>query len=191
MIEFNVKNQSVERTDEFCVVADSRNYLTAHFNMSEEWVGGVTAVFGFGGRFYNVVLDEEHTCVVPFEVIKTPMFTVSLFCDGEKLVTSNVVTVEVEGSGMIEGEVPDTPTPTVWHQYVTAMGELIENGLPYIGDNGNWFLYNTDTGEYEDTGIAARAVDGTTPVRGIDYWTDADKAEIKAYVDDAILGGAW
>jgi hypothetical protein len=33
--------------------------------------------------------------------------------------------------------------------------------------------------------------DGYTPVRGTDYWTDADKAEIKGYVDEAILGGAW
>ena len=32
---------------------------------------------------------------------------------------------------------------------------------------------------------------GKTPVRGTDYWTDNDKAEIKAYVDDAILGGVW
>lgn len=30
-----------------------------------------------------------------------------------------------------------------------------------------------------------------TPVRGTDYWTDADKAEIKSYVDEAILGGVW
>ena len=28
--------------------------------------------------------------------------------------------------------------------------------------------------------------DGHTPERGVDYWTDADKAEIKAYVDDQI-----
>lgn len=33
--------------------------------------------------------------------------------------------------------------------------------------------------------------DGYTPVRGVDYWTNDDKAEIKAYVDEAILGGAW
>lgn len=32
---------------------------------------------------------------------------------------------------------------------------------------------------------------GRTPERGIDYWTEADKAEIKGYVDEAILGGAW
>lgn len=33
--------------------------------------------------------------------------------------------------------------------------------------------------------------DGYTPQRGVDYWTEADKAEIKGYVDEAILGGAW
>lgn len=30
-----------------------------------------------------------------------------------------------------------------------------------------------------------------SPVRGVDYWTEADIASIKAYVDEAILGGAW
>lgn len=32
---------------------------------------------------------------------------------------------------------------------------------------------------------------GKTPVKGTDYWTEADIAEIKGYVDDAILNGAW
>lgn len=32
---------------------------------------------------------------------------------------------------------------------------------------------------------------GKTPARGTDYWTAADIAEIKSYVDEAILGGAW
>lgn len=32
---------------------------------------------------------------------------------------------------------------------------------------------------------------GATPQRGTDYWTEYDIATIKAYVDDAIIGGAW
>ena len=44
-------------------------------------------------------------------------------------------------------------------------------------------------GEKGETGPAGPA--GYTPQRGTDYWTDEDKAEIKAYVDEAILGGAW
>ena len=37
----------------------------------------------------------------------------------------------------------------------------------------------------------ANGADGYTPVRGTDYWTESDKAEIKAYVDNSILNGAW
>ncbi len=33
--------------------------------------------------------------------------------------------------------------------------------------------------------------DGYTPKRGVDYWTDADKNEIKTYVENAILNGEW
>lgn len=32
---------------------------------------------------------------------------------------------------------------------------------------------------------------GYSPMRGTDYWTDDDKEEIKSYVNEAILGGAW
>ena len=49
-----------------------------------------------------------------------------------------------------------------------------DNGLtPYINDSGNWQI-----GE-EDTGIKAA---GYTPIKGTDYWTTADKNEIKQYV---------
>lgn len=46
-----------------------------------------------------------------------------------------------------------------------------------------------EPGEKGAIGPAGEA--GKTPARGTDYWTDADIAEIKSYVDEAILGGAW
>lgn len=36
-----------------------------------------------------------------------------------------------------------------------------------------------------------KELEEVTPVRGEDYWTEEDKAEIKSYVDEAILGGEW
>ena len=33
--------------------------------------------------------------------------------------------------------------------------------------------------------------DGYTPIRGTDYWTNADIEEIHAYIDEKILGGEW
>lgn len=51
------------------------------------------------------------------------------------------------------------------------------------------FIYDTEGNG--DSGLVRWGKDGHTPQKGTDYWTDADKAEIKSYVDDAILGGAW
>ena len=46
-------------------------------------------------------------------------------------------------------------------------------------------------GEKGDKGDSIKGDDGYSPVRGKDYWTPTDIAEIKSYVDEAILGGAW
>lgn len=125
MLRFNVNNQIIKRVDEFETVADSRNYLTAAFEFSEEWTGDIVAIFGHGGKYYNVIL-ENGMCDVPFEVIKPPFFTVSLFCGEDKLITSNRKLVKVEKSGLVDGDVPETPTPTVFQQYIMVMQRLID-----------------------------------------------------------------
>ncbi len=205
MLKFNVENQMIKRTDSFLPVADSRNYLKAEFKTSDEWQGAITAVFGYGGCFYRVLLDGDNCCTVPWEVIKAPLFTVSLFCGDESLITANMVDVTVEPSGMKEGTTPSEPTPEIWQQYVSEMQKKIENAVPYIGENGNWYFYNGELGKYEDSGMLAApekgvdyfdgkdgkngvdGKDGYTPQKGVDYWTDADKADIKAYVAPLIV----
>lgn len=183
MLEFNVKNQIIERTDNFRAVADSKNYLTAGFKFSEEWLNGIIAVFGdCDDNFYDVVV-ENGSCIVPWEVIKAPFFTVSVFCGD--LVTTNALKVEVERSGYRQGGQPGKPTPDIYNQLLNTAKP------PYIGDNGNWFVWNKAAGIFEDSGISAKGSDGYTPKKDVDYWTEADRAEIKGYVEDAILGGVW
>lgn len=46
-----------------------------------------------------------------------------------------------------------------------------------------------ETGEPGQPGLPGEP--GYSPVKGVDYWTESDIAEIKKYVDEAILGGAW
>lgn len=62
------------------------------------------------------------------------------------------------------------------------------------GDRGEKGIQG-EQGPKGDTGAPGAdgqdGADGYTPVRGKDYWTEEDKAEIKTYVDEAILGGAW
>ena len=58
-------------------------------------------------------------------------------------------------------------------------------------DNGNVYVKQSDdSGDWSDP-IPFKGDPGYTPVRETDYWTDADKAEIKSYVDEAILNGMW
>ena len=63
---------------------------------------------------------------------------------------------------------------------------------PHIGDNGNWYLGETDTGKPSRGATGAKGDTGTpgkTPVRGMDYWTAADKQEIVNSVIAALPDG--
>ncbi len=185
---FDVKGQEIKRTDDISVVADSQNYLTAEFGFSDKWSAPVTAIFGYGGTFYSILL-EDNQCTVPWEVIKAPFFTVSVFC-GDRI-TANVVQVPVEKSGYVEGETPKEPTSDVYSKIVELSEETrnIAQSVRDDADKGVFDGLQGPQGEKGDTG--AMGQDGYTPERGVDYWTDEDKAEIKSYVDEAILGGSW
>lgn len=88
--------------------------------------------------------------------------------------------------GRLQGAKGVTFTP-----FVAADGSL-----SWTNDGG---LINPETvnirGPQGVTGPAGAngsdGADGYSPVRGVDYWTDTDIAQIKAYVDEAVLNGAW
>lgn len=57
-----------------------------------------------------------------------------------------------------------------------ATGSPGKDGVtPTIGSNGNWYIGDTDTGK-PSRGATGPA--GKTPIKGTDYWTEADKQEI-------------
>lgn len=64
----------------------------------------------------------------------------------------------------------------------SAPGADGKDGItPTIGDNGNWYLGDTDTGKPSrgDTGPQGPAgADGYTPIKGTDYFTESDKTEL-------------
>ena len=59
------------------------------------------------------------------------------------------------------------------------------------GDKGEQGLPGKDGAPGAKGEDGAPGAAGYTPIRGTDYWTAADIAEIKGYVDEAILGGSW
>ena len=61
---------------------------------------------------------------------------------------------------------------------------------PYIGGDGYWWVWKADIQMFKKTEIKAQGepgIDGYNPERGVDYWTESDKEEIKAYVNETIL----
>lgn len=72
------------------------------------------------------------------------------------------------------------------------LGAAVEDALTEAKESGKFDGPTGPQGEIGPAGAqGAQGPAGYTPVRGTDYWTDADKAEIKTYVDEAILGGEW
>lgn len=80
--------------------------------------------------------------------------------------------------------------PTAWEAVDMAAGA--DGVTPTIGENGNWYLGETDTGKPsrgekgEQGSQGEKGTDGKTPVKGTDYWTASDKAEIVDEVTAAL-----
>ena len=157
------------------VVADSVEFETVRFTFPNSWKDFVkTAVFihETEGTF-NVVLDENNeycldsnTCFIPFSVLKTPGFYVSVFGNfKEKLATADKVFVKVIESGYDLGTAPALPQADEYAQIIAMMKETkaiadeiksdAENGLflgPVgpkgdIGEKGDPFRYEDFTAE--------------------------------------------
>ena len=243
-ITFNVYKQKIKRTDTQHIVSDSRNYLHAAFTFSDDdWTGIKTAIFKNGDVVKHVILENDE-CLVPWEVIKSGILHVSVFCGD--LITADTATVYINESGYYDGGTPEDPSPTVYEQIIAMLNEIETGGIPddkiaaavqayleahpvetlteedvqrivseYVaahkdelkGDKGDKGEQGPvgPAGPQGETGLTGpqgpkgdtgeqglqgdNGNDGYTPVKGTDYWTADDIAEIQSYIDNQI-GGA-
>ena len=127
-LKFIATKQKLVEVERPFVVASSIKYLTANFEFSPEWEGCTnTAVFRKedGNTFFSVQLDGNNSCVVPWEVIECPYFTVSVFGNcGDKRITTNRVTVKVAECGYAEGQTPEEPTPSVYEEIINKLDSI-------------------------------------------------------------------
>lgn len=102
-LQFEVTNQIVNRIDKFKPVAKSKDYLRAHFEfLTDEWTNTVTAIFTRGEDAYEVLLDNDNECLVPWEVLtEGGDIYVSCFCGD--LVTTTNSRVHIFETGYIRG----------------------------------------------------------------------------------------
>lgn len=138
-------------------IADSVMFEKIRFNFPDTWNGyDKTAVFGNGETKISVLLNEDNTlctgeneCYVPYEVIKAPFFTVSVFgVSGDSRATTPQVRITVRESGYGEGDVPTEPTPTQYEQLV-SLANATKEIAQSVRDDANNGVFK---GEKGDTG---------------------------------------
>lgn len=113
-LEFEVKQQTIKLLGNNILVAESRNYVYAHFNFTDDWKELVKTVFfkQGGSTFITLVLDQNDCCLVPKELLAADgEFTVHLAgSDGEIIITTNPLKIFVNGNDLITNDNSGTPT---------------------------------------------------------------------------------
>lgn len=190
MLKFKVSNQTLTRTDSFVPVADSKNYLTAEFEFSDEWTGGIVAVFTRDGKPQQALLTDGK-CTVPWEVIKAPGFYVSAFCGD--LITADDVYIKVKAAGITDNDGAVVPTPSVWDDYIKQLAEenseLLDEKLGGAVDEAKTYADSAaDTAEgnakmYADTKAQASE---TAAKQYADGKADAALTAAKSYADTKV-----
>lgn len=157
-IEFDVRHQTISRTDDFKAAANSKNYLKARFTFSEEWEGlEQTAVFSTNNGKHISVLIVDGECPVPWEVLRGREFFVGVFAGD--MITTTVARVPVEAGVNVNATPGVQPTPSAYELLVARVEDALRKG-PRIGSNENWWVWDATVGDFVDTGAYSR---GLTP----------------------------
>ena len=141
-------------------VSDSVLFEKIGLDFPKSWNGYTkTAVFRNGETTVSVVLDKsselctgENECYIPYEVIKAPQFTVSVFgVSGESRATTQQASIKVTESGYGTGDTPSEPTPSQYEQLVSIANatKQVVQSVRTDADNG---VFKGDKGEKGDKG---------------------------------------
>lgn len=140
---FKVTHQMINRVDTFKPVADSKNYLYAHFDfLTNEWTGSIVAIFTKNDISYKMLLDSNNECIVPWELL-VGGGDIFVSCYQDYLITVNTARVTVIKSGYVEdAENSQPPTPDMYEQMLQHIDDLKEEFL--IIDGGNFTDWNKE-----------------------------------------------
>lgn len=218
-LNFYVKNQIITRDDCFMPVARSQNYLKAAFKFSNDW-NDITkiAIFTVRATTYEVILDDNGECTVPWEALTDPgILEVSVY--GGDRITANCAKVEILKTGYTE-QVTSTRKPSVdvFEKLIGKIDDLSDAinprvsslndtvltpavieaaGIPvYVSDVTEYSTFGiTETGWYIFARIAAKdgvtVSDATTVTGAAGYIaeTGADHVDVAVRFEVAAMSG--
>lgn len=131
-LEYDILNQKItSKCNNYYAVADSVNYLKLDFNFTADWQG-FSKLITFRNGLEVLTIELTDSCIVPWEVIKTPSFMFSIVGTKDGVViTTDTMKVIIRPSGDKDGCDPKPPTPEFWQ------------GLSG-GDEGQVLIKNSD-----------------------------------------------
>ena len=150
-----------------------------------------TAVFRNRNETYDAnVIDNCAT--IPHEVLANAMDDVDIGIYGTD--SSNAIAIPtvwtklgtVMSAANPSNQLSEEPVLPYWVQ-VKEQVDQVQNLMMTQEDLEDALRYAKESGEFN----GPRGEKGEAPQKGVDYWTAEDVAQIKSYVDDAILKGAW
>ena len=179
ILHFTVNGQNIHaETQDLLVVEGSRRYVYAAFALDDAWDGlTVCALFENDSLHSDAVkkIITQEPVEVPPEVLVTGRLRIGLVGladDGAVRLTTKRMfdAIPVYQSGGTGGEDAQTVTPELWEQSLSAIGSLGELET----ENKSNLVAAINEARRMGAGDSA----GYTPVKGTDYFTDADKQEI-------------
>lgn len=134
-------------------------------------------VFKKEDNAYQQVI-ENGKCSIPKEVLENAG-QVEIGCYGTKddtRISTNWLTFRVEDGAYCEATAPEEPTPDVWE-------ELVMNSLPYIGETGNWYVYDKEKKTYVDSKVQAKGEKGEKGDKGEAGISETKRFPISPQID--------
>lgn len=151
ILQFDVINQRIVRKDDNYIVANSQFYLQMDFNFTQDWVGfGKTITFVGAAKKYSIGLTADNSCVVPYEVIKTPSFSFSIKgMLNDVIITTNVCVVPIKASGETHGVTPVDPPKEILSGLQNGLkgqvlGKLSDDNYDYEFQNLKELQYDNE-----------------------------------------------
>ena len=199
-----------------CLFIFCARYVTENGIIEKEWNTTVAKASIKRGLETNSHIEEEYSDILESILLKVNSVSLTTEVNSEST-NKNVPTAKAVYDALQDINIPSgidislgvtgaTVGQTIKVKAVDADGkptaweavdmEAGADGItPTIGENGNWYLGETDTGKPsrgdkgEQGPQGERGADGKTPIKGTDYWTEADKAEIVQSVSEELPDG--
>lgn len=195
-----LKGQTLEKAKDFPnVVEKSKDYLrivvdgipdgfvaTAYFRPS--WENGKVYNLSMDGN--SVVIDEYLTTLPknPSEYVDyiLGVSVVGINANGSRF-TTNIVDIILDKTAY-SAETENTPEipQSQYEEVLLQIPSAVENALEVAKESGNFKGEPGEKGDKGDTG--ERGENGHTPIKGVDYYTAQEKAELVQEIEQAAIG---